>query len=234
MCLAVREGEYPPPEPLHTPPGDRSWLAAILAYFRECYSNPYYVWVYLATTLAALAFSPVNTFGVPYARSIGVGMRRYGECLALTYVMSFTASYALGWMADRFHPLRLGIVTMAVYAAVAFWGGFTANTPLTFAAAFVAHGVVSGAFFTVQVPIFQRLLPAAKFGQFYSAANLLLGAGLVLLPPGVGRYLDVTGKVYRYTFIAGGVLGVLAFLALIVVYRKFMRLGGPARYVAPE
>ena len=117
MCLRMREGEYPPPEPL--PPsrkGDR--LAPVRTYFRESFSDPSYVWLYAGTTLAVLAFLPVNTFNVPYAKSIGMGMETYGRYLVLTYVISFALSYLLGWLADRFHPLPVGIGSIGIYAVV--------------------------------------------------------------------------------------------------------------------
>lgn len=237
MCLMVKEGRYPPPPAPLVRQGRREggWLlAAAIGYFRECFRNPHYLWIYIATTLAALSFGPVNSFGLFYAKSVGLGLERYGKYLALTYVISFAMSYPLGALADRVHPLRVGIVSMAAYAAVTLWGGVFATTPGSFAVAFVGHGITSGAFFTVQVPIFQRLLPASKFGQFYSAANLLVNLGFIVLPPTVGLALDAMGSGYRLTFLTSGILGVLAFLSLIVVYRRFMRMGGPAHYVAPE
>jgi MFS family permease len=224
MCLRVREGDYPPPEPL--PPsrkGDR--LAPVRTYFRESFSDPSYVWLYAGTTLAVLAFLPVNTFSVAYAKSIGLAMETYGRYLVLTYVISFSLSYVLGWLADRFHPLLVGIGSIGAYAAVALWAGLFATTPTLFAGCFVAHGVVSGCFFTVLVPIFQRLLPREKFGQLYSAANLLVGFFSIVVPLAVGWMLDVTGQVYRYTFLAGGLLGLLALVAMLVVRRRFLRPG---------
>ena len=235
MCLMVREGQYPPPpEPLTTPGEPPGTIASVIAYFRESFSNPHYVWIYVATTLAALAFAPVNSFAVLYAKSIGLNMARYGKYLVLTYIISFILSYPLGALADRFHPLRVSIATLILYGVVGFYGGVFAHTPTTFAVAFVAHGVVSGLFYTVQVPVYQRLLPAGKFGQFYSAANLLVGLGFVILPPAIGFMLDVTGNVYRYTFLSGGVLSVLAVASLLAVHTRFMRMGGPKGYVAPE
>ena len=235
MCLMVKEGQYPPPpEPLTTPGEPPGTIASIIAYFRESFSSWHYVLIYIATTLAALAFAPVNSFAVLYAKSIGLGMERYGKYLVLTYIISFILSYPLGSLADRFHPLRVCIVTLVLYTAVGFYGGFFARTPQSFAIAFVAHGVVSGLFYTVQVPVYQRLLPAGKFGQFYSAANLLVGLGFVILPAAIGLMLDATGNVYRYTFLSGGLIAVTAAVTLLAVHARFMRMGGPKGYVAPE
>ena len=233
MCLKVTEGAYPPPEPLERRRvGDL--LGPVKTYFRDTFSDPYYRWVYVATTLAVLAAGPVNTFSVFYAKSIHLSMGVYGKYLVLTYVISFCLSYLLGWLADRLHPLRIATASIGLYAAATLWGGVFARTTGTFAVAFVAHGVLSGCLFTSIVPTFQLLFPKARFGEFYSATNVLTGLCSVVLPPAVGAMLDATGHVYRNTFLVAGCLGSLAFLGMLVVHGKFMALGGPKNYVAPE
>jgi MFS family permease len=232
MCVFVREGNYPPPDP--RPPRPRGNIVDVVksvgewvkAYFRECFADRYYLWIYGAMMLGAMAFGPVNSFGVLYAKSLGVPMAAYGNLLVITYMISFALSYALGWAADRFHPLRVGAWSMALYAAANLWAGFVATTPATFAVAFVAHGVISGCFYTVQVPIFQRLFPVAKFGQLYSAANLVGGSGLVLVPAAAGLMLDETGYVYRYTYLFGGWIALFGFVTMLVVDRMRARREG--------
>lgn len=231
MCLKVKEGEYPPPEPMT----ERSNpFSPVKSYFRETFSKPHYRWIYLATTLAVLAAGPVNSFSVFYAKSIGMDLGAYGKYVALTYAISFCLAYLLGWLADRFHPLRITMTAVGLYAIVTFIGGVVARTPATFAVAFVAHGVLSGCLFTAIVPTYQLLFPKARFGEFYSATGVLTGLAFIVLPPAVGAMLDATGHVYRYTFLVGGIIGFFAFASLLVVHRNFMRLGGPAGYIAPE
>ncbi|NNM89186.1 MAG: hypothetical protein HKL95_11805 [Phycisphaerae bacterium] len=68
---------------------------------------------------------------------------------------------------DRFHPLPLGIIVLTLYAAITLWGGFYATSaPLLFAIALIAHGVVSGTYFTVSASLGQRLFPYATYAQF--------------------------------------------------------------------
>ena len=158
---------------------------------------------------------------------------RSGAFLALTYSISLVMAYFLGWIADRFHPLRVGLVTLAVYAVATLWGGLVIHGTTTFAVAFVAHGVLSGTFFTTTASLGQRLFPRAKFAQFWSASLAIGGIGNVVLGPAMGQVLDRSGHIYRYTFLASFALTVLSLLSGWVVYVKFKALGGPDTYVAP-
>ncbi|MFA6961598.1 MAG: MFS transporter [Opitutaceae bacterium] len=219
MCLAVKEGEYPPPPPRAT----GSTFAPLVAYLRECFADRYYLWVFAAIMLGNLAGAPVNSFSVLYAKSINMDMSDYGKLLVATYVVSFALSFGLGWLADRFHPLRVGIATLGLYAVVMFWGGVAATDTQQFAVAFIAHGILTGAFFTGTASIGQRLFPAAKFAQFASASGIVGAFGYMVLPPVIGLTLDHTGHIYRHTFTASGVLAALACLAFAIVYRQLMR-----------
>lgn len=124
MCLKVREGGYPPPPPLpKESPGTRA-VSSVRTYFRECFTNPFYVFVFIGLAMSMVAFLPVNAFSVFYAKSIDMSMAVYGKYIALTYVISFVLAYFMGSLADRFHPLRVGIVAIALNAAICLWGWF--------------------------------------------------------------------------------------------------------------
>lgn len=231
MCLYVREGPLPPLDPeAQAKPG---FLRSTKMYFKECFANPYYVWVFLAMTLGQLASGPVNTFSIFYAQSLGISMERYGKLFVVTFVASFLLSFVLGWLADKFHPVRVGIVTLVLYAANMVWGAFAATNETTFTIVFILHGVLMGSYLTGTASIRQRLFPATKFAQFWSASNIVVGLGYVVIPPAVGLWLDATGNVYRYTFAGGAAIAVCGLVAYAVVYRRFMALGGPRSYVPP-
>ncbi len=231
MCLRVKEGEYPPPEAeaegIHP-------IGEIKTYVSECYGHAFYLWLFGGFSLAMLAPSPVNSFSVFFAKSVGMGLDTYGKCLALTYTISLVISYFLGSLADRFHPLRMSIVTTLLYAVTMLWGAFFAHSPQLFAVAFVLHGVLSGAFFTTTASLGQRLFPRSKFAQFSSAMGITTGLGFLLLPPLIGVALDVSGHAYRLTFLFGGALGLAGAACLWIAYGKFLDLGGAENYVAPE
>lgn len=233
MGLMVKEGDYPPPEPISesTRPGR---FQSLRAYFRECYTTPFYLWVFVATILSTLSFSPVNAFSIFYAKSLGMSMEIYGRYIAASYVISLALAYFIGSLADRFHPLRLGIVSMSLYAGISLWGAAFATDPQRFGFAFIAHTVISGIYITSMASIGQRLYPKLKFAQFASAAGLLYATCSSVLPPAMGLLLDASHHNYRLTFLSSGILATLGLLALLVVYRQFLQLGGPKNYVAPQ
>jgi MFS family permease len=233
MCLVVKEGEYPPPDDIvegHYPnPLDSARL-----YMKECFTSSYYLWVIWAMVVAGLVFLPVNLYSLPFAQSLHVSVKTYGKYLAITYAISLCLAYLLGYLADRFHPLRIGIAAMVLYGIVMFWGGFSAVSPKLYAIVFIAHGVLSGTYFTCTASLGQRLFPRMRFAQFASAAGLVGAIANMAIAPAIGIFLDSTHHAYRYTYHMGCAFAVLAVLLLLGVHSRFMNLGGPKAYVAPE
>ena len=229
MCLKVKEGEYPPPE-AHNKKG---FFNAAHIYFSECYSNPYYLLVFVFLTFTGLTFAPVNSFSMFYAQSLNVPMDHYGKYLAVTYMISLAASYFLGILADRFHPLRTGLLALAAYgiAALVSWCCISGET--SFAVAFIGHGVLSGTYFTLTASLQQRLLPRDRFGQFHSAAGIMGALVYIVTIPLVGKFLDYTGHQYCYVFFWGGIFALLSLGTGLYLYREFNKRGGVDHYQAP-
>jgi MFS family permease len=236
VCLKVREGIYPPvTAPARSSTGILSgfWVEAGL-YLRECFTKPYYVFVFLLMMMSIMAFAPINTFSIPYSRSLGIDMDTYGKYMALTYLISLGLSFFIGWLADLFHPLRMVVITLGLYVLVSLWGAAYAKTPETFLTAWVLHGILSGCYFTSSASLGQRLFPAGKFAQFASAAGILIGLGGLVIAPMVGAFIDWSGNAYHYTFVVGSALSIVALLVSWRVEHIFRKLGGTQGYVAPE
>lgn len=232
--LKVREGDYAPPPAPGPDRGVRGAVQAAQGYFKECFGIPYYWWYYAYIPLSWTAFSPVNLFSLFFARSIQMDMGAYGKCIALTYGISLALAYPLGALADRVHPLKLGLIMQAVYALVTLLGGLYSLDVSSFAIALVAQGVISGAWMTATASIGQRLLPRAQFAQFSSAGGIIGSLTGMLVGPAVGYILDQLHHVYRYTYYMSCAITVMAMLCGLVLYCKFKALGGPVHYVAPE
>jgi MFS family permease len=230
VCLKVKEGNYPPPAARES----AKPLSGVTAYFRECFTRPYYVGVFVMMTVAALVFMPVNIFMIPYAGSLGMGMDYYSKCMALTFAISLVLAYPLGWLCDLLHPLRVSMACLLGYAVVTGWGAAFARDPHSFAVALVLHGVLSGCYFTSSASLGQRLFPHSRFAQFASAAGVVGSLGSMAIGPVVGAIIDGSGNAYYHTFTAGCVLATLALALAVGVHAQFMSLGGPRGYTAPE
>lgn len=235
VCLKVKEGEYSPPPP--APPQLNAiggFAREVKSYCADCFSNGYYISIFLFLMAAALAFAPLNTFAIPYARSLGVDMNIYGKFLALTYLISFCLSFFLGWLADLLHPLRLAMATLVCYIVVTILGSLYATNATAFLALWVAHGVLSGCYFTSSASLAQRLFPHAKFAQFASAAAMFTAMGNMFIGPAMGTIIDLSNNIYLHTFTAGFLLTLIALLAAWYAHARFMKLGGVKNYQAPE
>ena len=231
MCLKVKEGEYP----AVMEEGEREgFLAAVKTYCRECFTHPYYLWLFGAWALANLAFNPFYTFSMFYARSVGMSLDQFGKFGALSLFCSLVISYPIGSLADRIHPLRVAMISLILYVLLAGWAALFVRTPGSFGFALIAHGVLAGVFLTGTASLGQRLFPQATFAQFASAAALINGLFLMIMPPLMGAWLDASGHAYHLTFAAGGGIAALAAGSLLVVFRYFRQLGGDAAYVPPE
>jgi len=92
---------------------------------------------------------------------------------------------------------------------------------------------IAGIFFTGTASAGQRLFPKEKFAQFASAAQLVFGLFTMLLPPAMGIARDLSGHIYRLTFVAGAILCAVSLVFFFVVLRFYNRLGGDAASCPP-
>lgn len=235
VCLKVKEGAYPPPPP---PPPKMPWpqgvATGVRRYFKECFTNRYYLLVFVMLMTAAICFLPLNTFTIPYATSLGVTMEAFGKAQSLTFGISLCLAYFLGWLADVFHPLRMVIVALTGYLLVTLWGAFFVGSEQTFLIGWVLHGVMSGTYFTCAASLGQRLFPHERYAQFASAGGICISVATMTLSPILGIFIDAGSIGFRYVFFTAIILTLIALVAALLVFRRFMQLGGPEGYVAPE
>ena len=131
-------------------------------YLRDCFAKPYYYWVFAALILPNLAFTPINTFNLYFSQSVGMTTDRYGKLQAFYFFLSLLQAVPLGWLADRFHPLRVAIGALILHGAASLWGGFFIHNAQTFGVAYVLTGTLSGTWFTATAALALLLLPKKK------------------------------------------------------------------------
>jgi MFS family permease len=231
MCFNVREGQYPPPD--ETPGSRKNVFTAVRTYFKNGFGHSLYIWYFAASILGNLATGPFNLYSLFYAQSLSLELKTYWSCLGLTYFISLGLAYPLGYLADRFHPLRVSFVAVVMYAAAMGCAYIFVHSASTFAVALVVHGVIVGTFNTSSASLGQRLLPRSKFAEISSAGGILYSFGAMLVPPLLGNFLDHHHD-YRYVFLAALIMAAMASVAFTVLNAKFVAQGGPAHYHAPE
>ncbi len=231
MCFRVKEGQYPPPLPRE--PGTYALQGALRDYYRDCLSQRYYIWVFCFIGLSTATFLPVNTFAIYAAKSYGMSMETYGKYLVATFACSFALSIPIGWLVDRFHAIRVGQVSLMLYGSLSLICYFLMNDQQSFGFALLAHGIVSGIYWTGTAAIGQLLYPQLKFAQFAAAAGLFQALFSMLLAPILGMALDQLGNNYRYTFLAGSLMAFASVAVGWKVHRHWQENGGQSAYVAP-
>jgi maltose/moltooligosaccharide transporter len=119
MCLMVREGAYPAPAPVRA-----SGAARVPAHTQllECCTQRRHLWAFGAFMLAAVTFSPFNTFSQNYALGLGLSKAEFGTLTATGYAVSIASAFGIGWLADRFGAVRVATVMMALYSLIALGG----------------------------------------------------------------------------------------------------------------
>ncbi|MBN1901989.1 MFS transporter [Candidatus Sumerlaeota bacterium] len=246
MCFFVREGEYPPPPPEKTAKGGvlGRFANAVKIYFRDCFSNLYYLRYFLSVALICIAFQPILLFYVFYAKDLGMSTALMGKYFTAQFLLSLLQAYPLGWLADRFHPIRVTIAVLALYGFITLLSFFLMDSRvlaflnveglLMVGVIQVFCGTIAGSWSTATASLSPMLLPKMKFATFASAMGICASVGVMCASVAAGRYFDLINHDYRYIYLWAFIFTMLSLLALLAVYRKFMALGGQKGYVAPE
>lgn len=225
MCFMVKEGNYPPPQSEETAgkhPG--GFISNVKVYFVECFSHPYYLWIFVALTLGIMAFYPFNMFAQWYADSLGMPKAVLGKLTALSYAVSIILAFFVGWMVDRFSALKVGIIAMLGFVLTTFFGFIFIRGTASFGVIYVLHTVISGTYLTATASLPMILFPKLRFAQFASAGTLLISITTVLIGLLQGPLLDFSGHNYRLTLLAACVFSTLALILLLVVQRNHKAL----------
>ena len=231
MCLMVKEGEYPPVPVCEERAGGP--ISALFSYFKVCFKMPYYRWVIAAQTISALSVLPINCFVVIHAKQMGMDMGYFGKVGACVPLFAMLTSYPLGILADKFHPIRTGMLSMGALSIVLAVGGFLIHGETSFLVVYLIHGVLIMTFNTLTTSYGQRLFPRILYAQFNSALELCRALSTVVLSVLTGWFFDYTGVDYRYMYTIGAVFGISGTLMYIKVYSYYKLYGGDQNYQAP-
>ena len=240
MCWKVKEGEYPPP-PVNL--DQRTGLvASIKTYAVECFSERFYWFFFLAN--AAFAMTWVSgTYGVLVAtRVIGIDLDTFGKIGGACGIISLIILYPAGMISDRFHPLRVLLIstvlqTLIAPISIAFLfsrAGLTDVTALWIYIGLCLVGLPIGTLHgAAELPMFMKLLPQDRYGQFCSANALVRSCALMIGGIACGLFLDFAQRFhplleqcYRFVPVWNLFWLIISSVLYYLLYREWKRRGG--------
>ena len=231
----VKEGEYPPP-----PPRAAGGIAAVARYFRESFTNRFYLTFYCVSFFYWGSLVPLNFIvffataaGRPgYAPTLGLSLREFGDMKGWTFLIQIPVFFLIGPLSDRFHPIRVCIAGMFL-TTVSYLACFglihDSNSLLLWWA--LNQGAIA-VFLGAVAALTPEVLPRERYGQIFSANQTFGYMSLIATPPLCG-YLLGTIRDYRYVFIFCGAFTALALVSLVTLFRQWKKLGGDRDFAPP-
>lgn len=205
MCLMVREGAYPAPAPVRAMAPQVSAHAELL----QCCTQRRHLWAFGAFMLAAVTFSPFNTFSQNYALGLGLSKAELGTLTATGYAVSIASAFGIGWLADRFGAVRVATVMMGLYSLIALGGCLLVRDGAAFRGFYLAHVVVSGAYFTAAAAMPMDVFPRAEFVRYNASKDIMVALASILVGTSLGPLLDLSGHDYRLTLASAALFSLL-------------------------
>lgn len=225
LCIGVREPAYPPVDPARA----RARLPVLrgLGASTAEGNRPTFL-LFIALAIGTVCVLPVNINSYAALAQFGVGRTEYGQAVAIAYSISIVLALPIGALADRWHPMRVGYVVLALYAVsmiAAFW---LVQGRQSFLVWFLVHSVLSGAFLTGTASLLPALLPRANFSALAALSTSVTALLTVVFTIMLGGLLDWNGRDFRLVFLASGIaasVGVLCWRALLAAYGQALNRG---------
>jgi maltose/moltooligosaccharide transporter len=246
MCWKVKEGEYPPP-PANIDGKEGVW-SAVKTYGVECHQYFHYILVFLIGVCFGGGYGATPPFLLFFYQSCGLSLAQIGTVQGI-YLVSFSLFTLLsGWLADRYHPLRIlliGILWQVVFAlplqCVWLFADIspTVSYYLWIGISIAMSGPAAAFMGLLDVPLFVRIFPQDRFGQFCSANAMWRSVSLGVSGVLIGWYFDLLGshvgekKAYMWLPIWQWAFTIIMLLVVWRLYRSWKRYGGDESYVPP-
>lgn len=244
MCLKVKEGEYPPP-PKYIG-GQTGVAAAINTYSKECLGLSHY-WMLFLASMGVRAFYVTLVFNIFLYKSLGLSLEAAGIIFFSYRISSAVAIPISGWLADRFHPIRVVIAGAILQAVVTplslIWLFWHPSSQVAFYVVLAMNifllGPIEALVSVMDPPLFMRIFPRDRFGQFCSANGMLRSFADIAAGVLIGVFLDAIAArwnmdvAYRCLPLWNMAAYALVLYAMIKLYRSWQKYGGDNAYTPP-
>ena len=244
MCIFVREGDYPPPPP--NIDGRKGIISAVKTYAVECFTHRLYWWFFLANTCYMASKLATMFLIIRNTKSLGLSLTEIGTYFAWVAGIAMALQYPAGWVADRFHPVRVYVVSRAwemlgtlcfcLWIFVDFGPRGNLLYLYIIGLTFMPIAVVANA---AELPMYMRILPRDRFGQFCSANAMIRAFVAIFGSMAAGAFIGSMAPWWgdrRYTWVAGWqlIFQFAGVLFLILLYAQWKARGGMKSYTPPE
>lgn len=249
MCLRVKEGEYPPPP--ENVDGRVGLFSSMKTYFVECFCHRFY-WLFFLSTTAWDISACITPWNILFLRdSLGLQLKQIGYINGISSILSACILLPAGIIADRKHPLRMillamgGLVLLMPIKFIYLFNNFPPN--VVYHIEFVLAMVflpLSALFSASNLPMYMRLLPTERYGQFCAAQAMVRSLAVMAGGMLVGALMDVAKNItmahgmaatyfYRFAPVWSWICQLTAFVLTVVLYRYWKQYGGDKSYKAP-
>lgn len=230
MCVFVREGEYPP-----VPRDEKraSRFAGMATFFRECFSHPLYLALFLFNGVWAIT-NACQTFRILFStQTVGLSMEQLGMIGVYCGPVSMALAVPVGYVVDRFTPLRVLVVATLLIIPVTFANLWVHDFRSALIVALV-NLPVNALWDATTQPMMIQMLPTAKYGQFCSANSMVRSLIRIGAPLVGAAYMELMNRHWERIFYWQCGWMVVAFGFLMFLYVLYRKHGGPQHYVAPD
>lgn len=244
VCFKVREGQYPPPA---ENTGHRIGLwASMRTYFKECFSHRFYWYFFLGNSCWWCA-SCIGVYEIFLNLSLGLNLNQIGKIQGISHFIAAALLYPAGMLADKIHPIRVMLLAKSFLLLVVPFGlvylfyDFKPGTVFWISIVITAINLPFGVMYSASsLPMFMRLLPKERYGQFSSADAMLRATCVMVGGIAAGVFIDLMKHIhhgsdfcYRYIPLWTLLFEACSLIFLLLLYRKWKQYGGMNNYTPP-
>ena len=226
--------------------GSRSPLKFVTTFFQECFSHRMFRLVFIYSAIWSVAGS-INAFMIFMVFSIGLTLGDVGNIAGVAGIVGMILMYPMGVLVDRYHPIRVMLVAQIGFCVVMslnlvfLFHDFSKVTAFWIYAGATCLAVpVYAANASAALPMFMRIFPHERFGQFCAANAMCAAFGTMLGGVSAGFFLDLIKGIsppgdfyYRFAPVWSVLFLSLTLVATCLVYREWKKLGGDKNYRPP-